>query len=131
MNSNVQNTPPTIATFVSSGTVVVREVNLPISTGVATFRIPAPITPEDFTNIEKALSIFKEGLVGFPTVDFSTPGSEEQATALANSGTEFNVINFSYSHDIELCTKLAKENQFNLRFDPTKGLAFFRRRVPQ
>lgn len=120
-----------MATFVSSGTVVVREVNLPISTGVATFRIPAPITPEDFNNIEKALSIFKEGLVGFPSVDFSKPGSEEQAIALASSRTEFNVINFSYSHDIELCTKLAKENEFNLRFDPNKGLAFFRFRKPQ
>lgn len=118
-----QPAPPT---FTSSGTVVVREVNFPLSTGVATLRVPAPITQEDFKNIGQVLGLFRDGLVSFPSVDCSTEDFEAQAESFADSKIEFNLVNFSYSHDIEFCRKLAVDYGFKFRFDPAKGLAFFR-----
>jgi hypothetical protein len=127
--------PPQIQTTstLSASSVVLREFNFPLPTGTATVRVPFPLTEEDYDSLIKTLRNFRDGLVkkDVPQIDLAEPGSQVQAEALASSGIEFNFFNFSYSHDIDFATKLAKAHGFKIRLDLNKGLAILRKSSPE
>jgi hypothetical protein len=109
---------------------VVREFNFPLPAGVASLKIPFPLTEDDFQSLIKTLNTFKDGLVKteIPVVDCSSAEWEQKAEVLAESKIEFNLLNFNYTHDIVFSQKLAKDHDLNLRIDPNKGIALFRKR---
>jgi hypothetical protein len=114
----------------SGAITVLREFNFPLPTGMAALRVPYPLTEEDYESLLKTLKNFKDGLVKkeIAVVDTNIPGSEQNAESLAQAGIEFNLLNFSYSHDIGMATKLARDHGFKLRLDINKGIAFFRKK---
>jgi hypothetical protein len=110
---------------------VVREFSFPLPTGVASLKVPFPLTQEDFDGLLRTLNNFKDGLVKKPeppAIDCTSQNWEETAKALAEMGEEFNLIGFDYSHDVTTAKELAAKNGFDLRLDINKGAALFRKR---
>lgn len=116
---------------VSASMSVVREFNFPLPSGVATLKVPHPLTEEDFQALLRTLGIFKEGLVKKAdpvAVSEEDPDWQQQVRSLVDLGFEVNLSGFDYSHDISFVTEVAKENKLDLRFDLNKGIAQFRKR---
>lgn len=108
-----------------------REFNFPLPGGVASLKVPFPLTEQDYEGLLKTLATFKDGLVKkpeIPGVSCTQPNWEENAKTLAEMGEEFNLVNFSYSHDIGQAKELAKLHGFDLRLDINNGAALFRKR---
>lgn len=124
-------TPGTpLANFLNPPMSVLREFNFPLPTGVATLKLPFPLTEEDFENLITTLNTFKDGLVKKPEPFLldCAEGWEVKAKALAGMGAEFNLINFDYSFEIEKVKAVAVENNLDVRLDLNKHMALFRKR---
>lgn len=108
-----------------------REFNFPLPAGVATLKLPFPLTEEDFESLVNTLEMFKDGLVKKPdpvSVECAE-GWENRVNALAGLGVEINLTNFDYCFEIEKAKKIAIDNNFDLRLDLNKGMALFRKRA--
>jgi hypothetical protein len=131
LDSTVQdrvNLPP--VTVPQGVATVLREFNFPLPAGVATLKVPFPLTEDDFESLMKTLKSFKEGLVKteIPSLDCKDIGHEAQAEALAAAGIAFNLINFSYSHDIAFAMKIAQAHDLKLRLNLNWGMALLKKK---
>jgi hypothetical protein len=110
---------------------VVREFSFPLPAGVASLKVPFPLTEEDFSGLIKTLQTFKDGLVRKPdpvSVDSNSQAWKDQAKTMAELGIEFTVLNFDYSHDAVFLKELAKLTGFEVRVDSNKQSALFGKR---
>jgi hypothetical protein len=109
---------------------VLREFNFPLPTGVATLKIPFPLTEDDFDNLLSTLNSFKDGLVkrSEPILIEHSDDWKEKANVLASIGAEFNLANFDFSFDVEDAREIAVKNGLDLRLDLNRSLALFRKR---
>ena len=117
--------------FMSPHLSPLREFNFPLPAGVATLRVPFPLTEEDFDGLIRTLNSFKDGLIKKPeppSINCASPNWQENAKALAGMGEEFNLVGFDYSHDIAPAKELAVKHGFELRLDLNNGAALFRKR---
>jgi len=115
--------------FDPNATSNVREFNVPLPTGgVISLKVPLPLSEGDWDAFRATLDTFKDGLVKRPEILCTDTDWLEKAKALAELGIEFNLLQFSYSHDVVEAQKLAKAHNFDLRLDPSKGVALFKKR---
>jgi hypothetical protein len=106
-----------------------RAFNFPLPTGVAALTVPFPLTESDFQSLISTLQNFKEGLVKkeIATVDTRDANYEKQVVALAESGNDFDVSNFTFSFDFEFLAGIAKKHDFNLKFNIAAETAYLRK----
>lgn len=89
------------------------------------------MSEDDYDALVRGLKGFKDGLLGItiPSIDANESNYEAKMTILAKSKSEFNLINFSYSHDIDAINRIAQENDLAARLDIIKGIVRFRRKT--
>jgi hypothetical protein len=110
---------------------VLREFNFPLPTGVASLKVPFPLTEEDFENLLSTLNSFKDGLVkkSEPILIEHSDDWKDKANTLASIGAEFNLSDFDFSFDVADAKEIALKNGLHLSFDLSRGLALFRKRT--
>lgn len=104
------------------------EFTFPLPSGTASIRVPIPFTDEDYRAFVDAFEVFKRGLTKPEPfqIDTSVTDWESIAEQLAKDGHEFQINGFSYSHDIGFYLRIVKENGLDSRFDPNRGIAYFK-----
>jgi len=117
---------PSIAAFGRSSTL--NEFTFPLPSGLASIKLPSPMTEEDFSTLVDMLQVFKKGLVKpqLALIDCNDPEWQAKARALAQGGYEFNLIHFSYAHHIGFYNSLSVEFDLDSSFNPNTGQAFFK-----
>jgi hypothetical protein len=120
-----------LGNFINPTMSVLREFNFPLPTGVATLKVPFPLTEDDFENLLTTLNSFKDGLVKKPepVVIECSEGWQAKAKSLASLGVEFNLKGFDYAFDLEDARQIGIENNLVLRMDIKNGMALFRKRA--
>lgn len=110
------------------GQSVSKEFTFPLPDGVASLRVPFPLTEEGFSVLIQMLHVSKSGIVKTQIAVVSTGDAdwEAQAEALAAASLPFNVLGFRYAHHIGFYNTIATKYNLESRFDPVKGEAYFR-----